>query len=165
MIKIWNEAKKYWKADPAPQQYELWKKDMQRYDYAVISQGFDILKREKRFFPTANEWLAVIDSLWDTRHEREFERINRDAKDFWAKPSNDWKPLIKLLKKEITRGEFLAEMKAKGVDVSELENSYKKQGLPLNEKAASQNIKARIPEKYRDNAISQSKLEAEGEIY
>ncbi|MEK6829234.1 MAG: hypothetical protein AABY15_03840, partial [Nanoarchaeota archaeon] len=147
MIKIWKEAAKFWKVNPSDEQYKVWSQDMQRYDYAIISQGFEILKREKRFFPTPNEWRAVVDSIDDIKHDKEFERVNRDAKDFWAKPSNDWKPLIRLLKKEITRGEFLQEMKAKGVNVLELTSYYEKSGLPLNLKAGSQNIKDRIPEK------------------
>ena len=152
MIKIWKEASRFWGINPSSAQYELWVKEMQRYDYAIVSQAFEILKREKRFFPTTNEWLALVDSIWDVKQDRKLNKENRDAKDFWAKPANDWKPLIALLKGELTRGEFLEQMKAKGVNISELENFYK-QGLPLNEKAATQNFKKRIPEKYKDTAI------------
>ncbi|OHB72970.1 MAG: hypothetical protein A2W17_03545 [Planctomycetes bacterium RBG_16_41_13] len=155
MIKIWNEAKKYWKSDPSSQQYELWKKEMQRYDYAIIVQGFELLKREKRFFPTTSEWLAFIDSVNDVRRDKEFQHEDRDAKAFWHKPSNNWQPVIRLLNGKITRGQFLTELTAQGFDISDMEHFYEKQGLPLDMTAGSQDFKKQIPEKYRRFALKE----------
>lgn len=130
-------------------------KELRRYDMKALDDGYGIICRTQRMFPALDAIIQACNqaqesinaaklAAYGARERRAAEALfagNLGSDDFGRRAG---KNIAGLLKGTITRGEFVQEAEALGINCRGLKSYYLDNDLPLDKPAGSQRRERRV---------------------